>query len=296
MEFILILLFPIWIIAIIITIAISEKRGRKSSATLTMIFIPIIIIFGDELIGQFILKALCVVDGGYEYENPIKTKGYFAADYDNGCGLGCLEALTRWEFSYYEVKVKCGFAYHVPVDACNPAKVYAAPIIEDKELPSSVMMYSDTKTKNSTTPFLMFDGESLDKPRKVKKYSGVYKFYLADKNSKECVGGRSIPREKGIVPDDKCVAYEKSEEISSRYEISMIETKKLLNKPFRLSRTYSYVRDRKTDKIVASAASYRFWGGWVRKYSFAHNSASSCPTFRDSHGAIYDAIITRSVK
>ena len=81
-------------------------------------------------------------------------------------------------------------------------------------------------------------------------------------------------------------------EPSSRYEISITKTINVVEWPFEMQKSYSYVKDRDANKIVASAISYRYWGGWVRNASIGHNSASTCPSFDESHGGLLEKIFS----
>ena len=125
---------------------------------------------------------------------------------------------------------------------------------------------------------------------------GFYKYFLVDRGSGLCAGGSAISIERtgdkySLLPDDKCVSYKMLIAPSSRYEVSMIRDSDIVKWPFRMTKVFSYIRDRKKDEITASATSYRYWGGWVRNNSFAHNSAIGCPSIKESHGAIKDIII-----
>jgi hypothetical protein len=243
MDFLLIfLIFPL-----LLSAALSQKyKGHRRKSLLLFIGVPFVIFFGDEIVGQGYLYTQCALNSGYQYKEPIRADGYFDADETKGCSLGCLEALTRQKFLYYESEVRDGYPYH------------------------------------ATTP-------------------GFYKYYLVNKDTGLCAGGRAIPRERGaygLLPGAKCVAYEKLAAPSSRYEVSMIRTTDVVRSPFRLQKVFSYIKDRKTNAIVASATSYMYWGGWVRNspYSVAHNSATVCPSFRKSHAAIEDIIFTSNAK
>jgi|GEM_PF-5071861 len=244
MDALLFLLIPLLLIIAPLVSASRRFKGRRVKVLSLMLGIPFAVFFGDELLEQGFLHAQCRANGGYEYKELLKTDGYFDVDETQGCGLGCLEALTRWGYSYYETEVRYDYPYH------------------------------------ATT-------------------KGFYKYYLVKSDSGLCAGGRAIPRERGpsgILPDDKCVAYEIVSAPSSRYEVSMIRTTDVVNSPFKLQKVFSYVKDRKTNEVVASATSYRYWGGWVRNNSFGHNGATVCPEFKDSHGAIENLILTSNAK
>ena len=239
MDFILIFLIPIILLVSLFAIP-SSKKGTRSRVSFFLLGLPFIFFFGDEIIGQTILHTLCTINGGYKYSEIINTEGYFDSENDRGCEVGCLEALTRWGFLYYETEVHNGYKYHAP-----------------------------------------------------KK--GIYKYFLTDKKTLEC-SGKKVPRETGILPEDKCVSYNIISKPTSKYEVFMIEHKNIIKWPFELNKKYSYVKDRTTDKIIASATSYQYWGGWVRNNAFGHNSASTCPSFKESHGAIQNLIITSKVR
>lgn len=241
MDALLILLIPLLLITAVIVSARPKHKGRRLKVLALMLGVPFATFFGDEVVEQGYLHTLCSLYGGYQYKELIKADGYLDIDETQGCSLGCLEALTRWGYSYYETNIDYSYPYHA-------------------------------------------------------SGGGLYQFYLADRNSGLCAGGREIPREKGILPNDKCVAWTKPKEPRSRYEVSMIRTSHVIQAPFKLDKVYSYVKDRKTNEIVASATSYRYWGGWVRNNSFGHNSATVCPSFQDSHGAIENMIITSNAK
>lgn len=237
MDLLIILLAPFIFITAIIISLLKISKGRRLLVFSSIIAIPFLIFFGDEIFGQIYLKTICKKNGGYEYKEKIKADGYFDTDYDKGCGLSCLEALTKWGFSYYETNVQYSHPYHA-------------------------------------------------------NEKGFYIYYLINKDLEHCSGGREIPRERGIIPEDKCVAYKKLTEPLSKYEVSMIRNTDFVEKPFRMTKVSSYIKDRKRDEIVASATSYRYWGGWVRNNSFGHNTASVCPSFKESHGMIIDIITT----
>lgn len=237
MDILLIVLF-------IVLIGIASKRSATSTNISSRIWIwviivgiPVLIFFTDEMIGQAYLHIMCKRFGGYEYKEPVKAEGFFDIDNDSGCRLGCLEALTRWNFKYYETEVRSRTPYHA-------------------------------------------------------HGAGIYRYYLVDRTSGHCAGGREIPREKSILPEDKCVAYSKLREPGSRYEVSTIQTSNIKDDFMKVDKVSSYVKDRKTGEFVGSATSFRYWGGWVRNHSYAENSASVCPSFNDSHAAIHNLIIT----
>lgn len=241
MDALIVLLTPLLVIVAVILIAKKKAKGHRLKILALTLGLPFIIFFGDEIVGQAYLHSLCSRHGGYQYKELIRTDGYFDVDETQGCGLGCLEALTRWGYSYYETEVRYDYPNHATE-------------------------------------------------------KGFYKYYLAGKNSGLCVSGREIPREKSILPEGKCVAFFRLTEPSSRYEVSMIRDSYIVQGPSGLHKVFSYIKDRKTNEIVASATSYRYWGGWVRNNSFGHNSATGCPSFQDSHGAIENIILTSNAK
>lgn len=117
---------------------------------------------------------------------------------------------------------------------------------------------------------------------------GFYKFYLVNRDSGLCAGGREIPLEKVVLPVDKCVASLTLPAPSSRYEMFMMERSYVRNSLLgvMLEKNFSYLKDRNTNEIIASATSYRYWGGWVRHNLVPNNSATTCPSFNESHGAM----------
>ena len=237
------LLLPLLAFVTLFMLIMPEMRGRRLRVAGLGFGLPFLAFFGDELAEQGFVHALCAVEGGYKYNELLKADGYLDVDETEGCGLGCLEALTRWGYSYYETDVRS-------------ARYHAAS-------------------------------------------KGFYKYYLAKIDSGHCAGGKAIPRERGpygILPADKCVAYEVVSAPTSRYEVSMIRTTDLVTSPFKLQKVFSYVKDREANAVVASATSYRYWGGWVRNNSFGHNTATACPEFQYSHGAIHNFILTSTAK
>ena len=244
MDAVLVLLVPLLLIVALIVSVSDRFKGRRFRVLSLTLGIPFVVFFGDELLEQEFVHALCGLKGGYQYNELLKADGYFDVDETQGCRGGCLEALTRLGYSYYETEVRDDYPYH------------------------------------ATT-------------------KGFYKYYLVKNETGLCAGGKAIPRERGpygILSDDKCVAYEVVSAPSSRYEVSMIRTTDVVNSPFKLQKVFSSVRDRKANEVVASATSYRYWGGWVRNNSFGHNSATVCPEFKDSHGAIKSMILTSNAK
>lgn len=120
---------------------------------------------------------------------------------------------------------------------------------------------------------------------------GVHRFYLADKESGLCsMEGQQPAGGWGKIPSDKCIAFTRLPEPSSRYEVGS-QGGSIGFFPFKLIRTYRYVKDRATDKIVGSSVYLMYWGGWVRNSSLGHNSASVCPSYSESNGAIFEKII-----
>ena len=236
------LLLPLAFFTFFIVI-MPEMRGRRLRIAGLWVGLPFLVFYGDELAEQGFVHALCAIEGGHQYNELLKADGYLDVDETEGCGLGCLEALTRWGYSYYETGVR------------------------------SARYHAESK--------------------------GFYKYYLVESDSGRCAGGGAIPRERGpygILPAAKCVAHEAVSAPTSRYEVSMIRTTDLVTSPFKLQKVFSYVKDRPSNTIVASATSYRYWGGWVRNNSFGDNGATVCPEFKDSHGAIQNLILTSTVK
>ena len=120
---------------------------------------------------------------------------------------------------------------------------------------------------------------------------GVYRFRVIDKNQGDCAQGRAIPREPEFVNKDQCVAATKLEQIEARFEKSMIQSTEAGAGIFKAQKVDSYVKDRNSGQLVASATSFRYWGGWVRNNAFGHNSASVCPTWGESHGAVERVLV-----
>jgi hypothetical protein len=237
------LLLPTLAFVTFFIVIIPEMRGRRLRVAGLGFGLPFLVFFGDELAGRGFVHALCATEGGYQYNELLKADGYLDVDETEGCGLGCLEALTRWGYSYYETEVRS-------------ARYHAAS-------------------------------------------KGFYKYYLVESDSERCAGGKAIPRERGpygILPPGRCVAYDLVSAPTSRYEVSMIRTTDLVTTPFKLQKVFSYVKDRERSTVVASATSYRYWGGWVRNNSFGHNGATACPEYKDSHGAIQNLILTSTAK
>jgi hypothetical protein len=244
MDLLLVLLTPLLLIGAFKVSSRDQFKGHRAKILSVLLGVPFAIFFGDELLERGYLHRLCAKTGGYQYQELLKADGYFDVDNTEGCGSRCLEALTRWGYSYYETEVRDKYAHLAPT-------------------------------------------------------KGFYKYYLVKSDSGMCAVGKAISREKrayGILPEDKCVAYEIVSEPSSRYEVSMIRSTDVVTSPFRLEKVFSYVKDRKTNEVVASATSYRYWGGWLRNNSIAHNSATGCPEFNNSHGAIQSLILTSNAK
>lgn len=127
---------------------------------------------------------------------------------------------------------------------------------------------------------------------------GVHRFFLVDRKSGQCsTEGNQTTGGWGKIPADKCIAYTRSPEPTSRFEVSMATmdfwdaTNKIGVYPFKLQKNFSYVTDRISGKIVGSETTYWYWGGWVRNASIGHNSATACPDMELSHNAIFDKII-----
>ena len=127
---------------------------------------------------------------------------------------------------------------------------------------------------------------------------GVHRFFLVDRETGKCLTeGQQTSGGWGKIPPDKCIAYTRSAEPTSKFEVSMAtmdfwdSTNKIGLTPIKLQRNYSYVKDRGSGKIVGSETTYWYWGGWVRNNAIAHNSATACPNLELSHRAIFDKII-----
>jgi hypothetical protein len=181
------------------------------------------------------LKLRCSSEGGHEITKVVQTDGYFDATYDSGCSLGCLEALGKRRFQYYEAEARDQYQYHI--------------------------------------------GEK-----------GIYRFQLIDKTQGGCAGGRAIPREPEFVNSGQCVAAKKLQQIEAKFEVSMSNSTEIGPGLFKAQKVHSYIKDRNSGQLLASATSFRYWGGWIRNNSFGHNSASVCPTYGESHGALATAL------
>jgi len=128
--------------------------------------------------------------------------------------------------------------------------------------------------------------------------AGVHQFFLVDRNSGQCSKeGQQSTGGWGQIPPDKCIAYTRTPEPISRFEVTMASmdfwdsSNKIGWGPFRLQRNFSYVKDRISGKIIGSETTYWYWGGWVRNSSIGHNSATTCPNMELSHRAIFEKII-----
>ncbi|MDP1864423.1 MAG: hypothetical protein Q8K52_11010 [Thiobacillus sp.] len=138
----------------------------------------------------------------------------------------------------------------------------------------------------------------------TKKY-GIHHFYLADEDSGRCAKDPkdltrySIWYETGV-PAGKCVAYTLLNKPESRYEVSkgnmsftwlFSEDRPPTFLPnTKLDKDFAYIKDLKNGRLVASYTHYRWWGGWVRRYSFSHNSASVCATDSDKGGDFWSIL------
>ena len=213
-----------------VTFAVLSK-DRRVKVFLIWLSVPFVIFLGDELIGQAYLNLRCSLEGGYEITKVVQTEGYFDATYDSGCSLGCLAALAKDGFRYYEAEARDKYQYHV-------------------------------------------------------REKGVYRFQLIDKAQGRCADGRAIPREPEFVKSGQCVAATKLQQIEATVELSMTKDSEIGPGFFKAQKVHSYVKDRNTGQVLGSATSFRYWGGWVRNNSFGHNSASVCPKFSESHGAL----------
>ena len=230
MEFVLIFLIPI-IFLLAITIPFKDSyKGRRLKVFFIITGVPFIILFGDELIGQAILKTTCVINGGYKHAELDKNEGYYDADTTKrGCNQQCVKSLLIKGIPYYE------------------------------------------------------NALSLS-PRYPDEH---YKYYLAEspikKPNKFCASLIGIKPEFRSLLKNKCVIYEKIEKPSSKYEISIRNSERIVIRPFKMKKMFSYVKDRQTNKIISSAATYYYGGGWVRNSSFSHNGYTVCPQSGKSH-------------
>jgi hypothetical protein len=220
--------------------ALPRSKGRRVMVVSLWLGIPLLIFLGDEAIGQIYLKVRCSVEGGHKITKTVEAEGYFDATRDSGCALGCLEALSRRGFDYYEAEARDQYQYHAPE-------------------------------------------------------KGIYRFQIIDQARGGCAGGRAIPREPEFVQKGKCVAATRLNRIEAKFEVSMIKNTEVGPGFFKAQQVYSYVKDRDSGQLLGSATSFRYWGGWLRNNSFGHNSASSCPTFADSHGAL-EKVLTPSAR
>jgi len=135
------------------------------------------------------------------------------------------------------------------------------------------------------------------------KHQGVHRFFLVDKKSGLCsTEGNQFVGGWGTIPSDKCIAYTRLQKPESRYEVFVAsgdhwdQSNKIGYPPFNLERNYSYILDRSTGKIFGSTVSLSYWGGWVRNASIGHNSATVCPSYSESFGAIFKKIITPPIE
>lgn len=247
MELVLLLIFFIFAFAGLIRLALPKNKGRQLRVLITTLgslgFI-LLIMFFDEILGQFYVRYKCNQDGGsHILEKVVLGEGYLDADSFQGCDYKCISALTRLGFKFYEQNVR-------------------EPVYNTKEY-------------------------------------GIHHFYLAEEDSGKCAKDQkdltrySIWYETGV-PAGKCVAYTHLNKPESRYEVSegnmsftwlfSDDRPPTFLPSTRLDKDFSYIKDLKNGKFVASYTSYRWWGGWVRRHSFSHNSASACATHSDEVG------------
>lgn len=114
MDFIAVLMFPVFAFAAV-TVAVRQNGWNNRLKAVSIILgAPFLVLFFDEMLGQAALYAACTINGGTKIIRPVLSDGYFA-EYDRvvfeGCALECISALTRHKFKYYEVEVKEGRGY-----------------------------------------------------------------------------------------------------------------------------------------------------------------------------------------
>ena len=116
-----------------------------------------------------------------------------------------------------------------------------------------------------------------------------FKYYLTDLpilDSRQCASNIEIGDELKTLIKGKCVIYEKTNKLSSKYEISIRQSSYTMMRPFEIKKLFSYIKTRENNKIIASASTYMFWGGWLRNASFGHNSATTCSSYKNQHGIL----------
>ena len=239
LELIFFIISPVLLFLALFTSSKVNNVRDKIIIFFSIFFLPLIVVFFDEIKGQAYLYSLCYKNGGVTYKKTLNTEGYFNIYGARGCDRKCVLALTHWGYSYYETKASGYNPYHA-------------------------------------------DG----------KGEWIYKYFIANSDSELCSDGRKIPGEKKLLTDSQCIAYYKIIKPSSRYAMASVRDDKSNSLPAGLIKKYSYIKDLKEDKIIASATSYWYWGGWVRTNSFGSNSASFCPSFENSHQVLYKVVLT----
>lgn len=129
-------------------------------------------------------------------------------------------------------------------------------------------------------------------PLWLTKSKGLQRFYLADAGSPNCSEfDRYLARHNGYfyanitIPKLKCVAGDSIASVTAQYDLAIAQDGGVAFGPTKIDRVESYVRDRGTGEVLAAAASFRSWGGWLSK-PLSFGSASVCPSWKDSHGPI----------
>ena len=126
-----------------------------------------------------------------------------------------------------------------------------------------------------------------------------YKYYLAElpikKPNQFCASLIGIKPELRSMMKNKCVIYEKIEKPRSKYEISIDNSERIVTRPFEMKKLFSYIKDRNTNKIVASAAIYYYGGGWLRNAQFSHNGYTTCPSSRASYSILSRKLFSNEI-
>lgn len=253
MELILLLIFFIFAFIGLVRFVLLKNKGRQFRVlitTLGLLVLTLLVMFFDEILGQFYVRYKCNQDGGSHILKKVTLgEGYLDAESRRGCDYKCIYALTRLNFKYYEQNVR-------------------------------------------------------DTVYNTKEY-GLHHFYLADEGSGKCVKDHnglarySINYETGV-PEGKCVAYTLLNKPESRYEVSMDKMSLTWlfgdDRPptflphIKLYKNFSYIKDLKDKSLVASYTSYRWWGGWMRRHSIGHNSATVCSSVNDEVGDFWSIV------
>ncbi len=103
-------LISILVLAIALFIALirvpTRPKGKRIKSFFMIVGTPYVLFFADTTIGNFYLLSLCAVNGGYTVNRSVNIDGYYDPKNDRGCDGLCLEALTRYNFKYYEANIK----------------------------------------------------------------------------------------------------------------------------------------------------------------------------------------------